>query len=154
MSGKNLRLGIYGGLAGGLVFGLLMGMMGMLPMIGQMVGVPSAAAGFAVHMLMSAAIGAAFAVLLGRLAREWRGALGTGVGYGAAWWLLGPLTLMPLLMGMGLGANWNAHALAQNVPSLLGHLLFGAILGFTYHRMHGWVGGARLDVACRQAGAC
>lgn len=154
MSLKNIGLGIYGGLAGGLVFGLLMGMMGMLPMIGRMVGVPSATAGFAVHMVISAAIGGAFALLLGRSAREWKGALGAGVGYGVGWWLLGPLTMMPLLMGMGLGVNWSAHAVAQNVPSLLGHVVFGAVLGLTYHRLLRGVGEGRLDVACRQAGAC
>jgi hypothetical protein len=159
MSLKNLRLGIYGGLAGGLFFGALMGMMGMLPMIGQMVGVPSAAAGFAVHMLISAAIGAAFALLLGRAASALKGAIGAGVAYGAGWWLLGPLTLMPVLMGMRLGANWNAHAVAQNVPSLMGHVLFGAVLGLTYHRLLRGAGteeaaAERLDVACREAGAC
>lgn len=152
MSLKNLRPGIYGGLAGGLPFGALLGMMGVLPMIGQMVGVPSAAAGFAVHMLISAAIGGAFHLIFGRPARALKGALGAGLAYGAGWWLLGPLTLMPLLMGMGLGANWNAHALAQNMPSLMGHLVFGAVLALTYHRLLRSAG--RLDVACRQAGAC
>jgi hypothetical protein len=37
----------------------MMGMMGMLPMIGAMVGSASAAAGFAVHLVISALIGAA-----------------------------------------------------------------------------------------------
>ena len=58
--------------------------------------------------------------------------MGYGLTYGAAWWLLGPLTLMPLLMGMGLGVNWNATAASQMLPSLFGHLLYGAILGFSY----------------------
>ena len=33
MMTKNVKLGVYSGLAGGVVFGAMMGMMGMLPMI-------------------------------------------------------------------------------------------------------------------------
>ena len=46
MSTRELKLGAYGGLAGGLLFGAMMGMMGMLPMIGSMVGQPTAGVGF------------------------------------------------------------------------------------------------------------
>ncbi len=46
MNVRNIKLGAYGGLAGGVVFGAMMGMMGMLPMIGKMVGHPSAVTGF------------------------------------------------------------------------------------------------------------
>ena len=51
MNVRNIRLGIYGGLAGGAVFGAMMGMMGMLPMIGKMAGHPSALFGFFIHMV-------------------------------------------------------------------------------------------------------
>ena len=39
---------------------------------------------------------------------------------------------MPLFMGMGLGANWNAEAASRMLPSLVGHLIYGAILGLSY----------------------
>ena len=109
-----------------------MGMMGMLPMIGKMVGHPSAITGFLVHLVNSALIGAAFATLFDRFVHGKSSGLGYGLTYGAAWWLLGPLTVMPLMMGMGLGVNWNATAAAQMLPSLFGHLLYGAILGLSY----------------------
>ncbi len=64
MSFQNIEYGIYGGLAGGLLFVGLMGIMGTLPLIGQMVGVPSAAAGFFVYMVISAIIGGSAPVLL------------------------------------------------------------------------------------------
>ena len=57
-------------------------------------------------MVISAIIGAKFAVLLGWVASGVRGGLGSGLVYGLAWWILGPLTLMPFFMGMGLGVNW------------------------------------------------
>ena len=132
MSVRNIRIGIYSGWLGGVVFGAMMAMMGMLPMIGKMAGHPSAVTGFLVHMVISAVIGASFAILFDRLVRGASGGLGYGLFYGAIWWLLGPLTLMPFMMGMGFGVNWNATAAAQMLPSLIGHLIYGAVLGVSY----------------------
>ncbi len=39
---------------------------------------------------------------------------------------------MPLLMGMGFGVNWNAAAATAMLPSLVGHLMFGGVLGLVY----------------------
>ena len=135
MNTKNVKLGVYSGLTGGVVFGVMMGMMGMLPMIGKMAGYPSAAFGFLVHMGISAVIGGTFGFVFGSWIRSFKGGLGYGLAYGGAWWLLGPLTLMPLFMGMGLGVNWSFAAASNMLPSLMGHLVFGAILGGSY----GWL---------------
>jgi hypothetical protein len=113
MNSRSLKLGALSGVLGGVVFGMMMGMMGMLPMIGQMVGVPTAAAGFLIHIVNSALIGAGFGVVFGRTANGIASGLSTGLLYGGAWWLLGPLQAM--------------------LPSLMGHLLYGAILGASYH---------------------
>ena len=135
MNRENLKNGILGGLVGGVVFGMMMAMMGMLPMIGKMVGQPNAVAGFAVHLFISAGIGAAFALFLGPFVQSnSRGAV-LGTFYGALWWVLGPLTMMPLMMGMGLGVNWNLAAATKMMPSLMGHLIFGVLLGLSYARL-------------------
>ncbi len=139
MNTNGMKLGIYGGLAGGAVFGAMMGLMGMLPMIGKMAGHPSAGFGFIVHMGISAFIGAVFGVLFDGSIRNVAGGLSRGLAYGGAWWLLGPLTFMPLFMGMGLGVNWNAAAAAQMLPSFIGHLIYGAILGASYALLRGRV---------------
>ena len=128
MSTRELKWGAYGGVAGGLIFGAMMGMMGMLPMIGSMVGQPTAAAGFVLHMANSAIIGAGFAIVLGRFVSGALSGLGASLVYGGAWWILGPLTLMP----MGFGVNWNAAAAATALPSLVGYLMYGSILGLVY----------------------
>lgn len=116
--------GVVGGIAGGLVFGMLMAMVGMLPMIASMVGSDSAMVGFGIHIMISLAIGLGLTVPFGGLLTGYgRGAL-IGLAYGALWWVLGPLLLMPLMMGMpsfGFDAN--------SLPSLMGHLVYGAILG-------------------------
>ncbi len=132
MSTKELKLGAYGGFAGGLIFGAMMGMMGMLPMIGSMVGQPTAGAGFVVHMVNSVIIGAGFAIVLGRFVNGTGSGVGLGLAYGGAWWIIGPLTLMPLFMGMGFGVNWSASAAVAMLPSLVGHLMFGGVLGLVY----------------------
>ncbi len=132
MSTRELKFGAYGGFAGGLIFGAMMGFMGMLPMIGSMVGQPTAAAGFVVHMVNSVIIGAGFAIVLGRFVSGTLSGVGVGLVYGGGWWILGPLTLMPLLMGMGFGVNWNAAAAVAMLPSLVGHLMYGGVLGLVY----------------------
>ena len=132
MSTRELKWGAYGGVAGGLIFGAMMGVMGMLPMIGSMVGQPTAAVGFVVHIVNSTIIGAGFAIVLGRFVSGTASGLGAGLAYGGVWWILGPLTLMPLFMGMGFGVNWNAAAAAAMLPSLVGHLMYGSVLGVTY----------------------
>ncbi len=132
MNNRNIKNGILGGLAGGAVFGMMMAMMGMLPMIGAMAGYPSALYGMVVHMAISAVIGGQFALLFGNRPNSSGRGVGYGLVYGGAWWVLGPLTLMPVFMGMGLGVNWNLQAAAQMLPSLMGHLVFGALLGWVY----------------------
>ena len=134
-----IKRGVYGGVAGGVVFGGMMGMMGMLTMIGSMVGSSSAWVGFVVHMMISGAIGGTFGAVVDLSGL--RANVGAGLAYGVMWWVLGPLTLMPAFMGMGFGVNWNVAAMSEAMPSLVGHLVFGAILGVTVR----WL--ARRDVA-------
>ena len=128
-----LKYGIVGGVAGGLVFGAMMGMMGMLTVIGQMAGSPSAALGLVVHLSISAFIGATFAFLFGSRIDTRATGLGYGLLYGAIWWILGPLTLMPVMMGMGVA--WTIPAAIQALPSLMGHLIYGGILGVTFGQL-------------------
>ena len=47
-----------------------------------------------------------------------------GMAYGAIWWVLGPLVIMPLMLGMPVFAVDRT-----SVFSLMGHLIYGAILG-------------------------
>jgi len=122
---------VVGGLAGGIVFGMMMAMMGMLPMIASMVGSSSAWVGFALHLMISVAIGLGLTLLFGNvlLTGYARGTL-VGFAYGAIWWVLGPLLMMPLMLGMPV-FTLDMTALL----SLTGHLIYGAILGLTAVRV-------------------
>ena len=121
--GRRVSAGVIGGLAGGLVFGVMMAMMGMLPMVASLIGSDSAVVGFGLHLVNSVVIGLGLTVILGGMLTSYsRGAV-IGLLYGALWWVLGPLLIMPLMLGMPLFAI-NTTALM----SLLGHLVYGLIL--------------------------
>ena len=129
--GRRVLGGVAGGLAGGIVFGMMMAMMGMLPTIASMVGSSSAVVGFGVHLMISVLIGLGLTVLFGnRLLTGYRRGALVGVVHGAIWWVLGPLMIMPAMMGMPLVAL-NPTA----VLSLMGHMVFGAILGLVAVRV-------------------
>lgn len=129
--GRKVAAGAAGGVAGGLVFGMLMALMGMLPMVAAMVGSDSAAVGFGVHMMISVLIGWGLTVPFGGmlLTTYAKGAL-VGLAYGALWWVLGPLVIMPAVLGMPLFAI-DATAMF----SLMGHLMYGVILGLVAVRV-------------------
>jgi hypothetical protein len=44
---------------------------------------------------------------------------------------------MPMMMGMGLGSQWNGQAVANALPSLMGHVIYGAITGYAFVRLSG-----------------
>jgi len=63
------------------------------------------------------------------LARRWDGAHLNGF----IWWVVGSLTLFPILVGTV--PNWSADAVAGTFPSLVGHLMYGVGLGAMLHAM-------------------
>ncbi|MCH8561389.1 hypothetical protein [Nesterenkonia sp. DZ6] len=121
-----ISAGAIGGIIGGLVFGAFMAMMDMLPMIAMMVGSTSAGVGLVVHLVISILIGLGLTSLLsGALSSYGRGAI-LGLLYGGLWWVLGPLLIMPLMMGMPVFV-----VDAAGLWSLMGHLIYGLVLGLT-----------------------
>ncbi len=121
---QRLTAGVAGGLAGGLAFGLMMHAMGMIGMIAQLVGSTSLGVAWLVHLAISAFFGAALVVPLGGLIRGVGRALVLGAAYGAVLWVIGPLLLMPAFLGMPLFMIND-----MTLMSLVGHVLFGLILG-------------------------
>lgn len=137
-AGVAVPRGAAAGVAGGLVFGGMMHSMGMMPMIAMMVGSKSVALGWFLHLAISVFIGVTFAVAQQKFNF---GALATVIGstvYGAIWWVLGPLLLMPAALGMPL---FMINDMTLN--SLGGHVLFGAIAGVVLATINGVRGGQR-----------
>jgi len=129
---RGLR-GAFAGLLGGSVFGVWMAEKGVLAAIASMGGGSSPLLGLVMHLVISMGIGASFAVLYFRVAVGLIPSILWGLVYGFVWWFLGPLTLMSLMMGTGL--QWTALAVAQTIPSLIWHLVFGGVLGISYEAL-------------------
>lgn len=123
----NNKAGVIGGIAGGVVFGMLMQMMGMMPMIAMMVGSESVLVGWILHLIISAVTGVLFVMMFGSKVSTNADGVRYGLIYGLIWWVLGPLVIMPVILGMGIQIQ-NAFGQAQ-LMSLMGHLVFGVILG-------------------------
>ena len=123
----NNKAGVIGGIAGGVVFGMLMQMMGMMPMIAMMVGSESVLVGWILHLIISAVTGVLFVMMFGSKVSTNADGVRYGLIYGLIWWVLGPLVIMPVILGMGIQIQ-NAFGQTQ-LMSLMGHLVFGVILG-------------------------
>lgn len=119
--------GPVAGVAGGLVMGAAMVALGSLPTIASLVRTTSSVVGFAVHLAVAAVLGAGLAALVAHQRTGAGETLFWGLAYGAFWWFLGALTLLPLLSGQPV--DWSVAATQAALPSLLGHLLYGAVAG-------------------------
>ncbi|MBZ6102094.1 hypothetical protein [Streptomyces olivaceus] len=125
--------GVAAGLAGGVLFTGVMVTVGFLPTVASLVGSGSAAVGLVLHLLISQVVGVTYALFFRRRSFDAASGIGWGVSYGLLWWILGNLTLLPVLLGAG--PRWSAAALAESFPSLVGHLAYGAVLGLVYQRL-------------------
>lgn len=123
--------GALSGMVGGLLFTAVMLRINALPAVARLVGGSSPWTGLSVHLVIAEIIGASYGLLFARRSHDLGSALGWGVSYGFFWWILGALTLEPLILGTA--PRWTAPEAAALLPSLVGHLTYGAGLGVTFH---------------------
>jgi hypothetical protein len=139
--------GALAGTMAGIVFGVLMQMMNaptpeggsmpMMAMVAMVVGSKSIVVGWLYHLFNSAFIGALFALALGGRIHSTASGLLLGAVYGLAWWVLGALVLMPLMLGMPAFAPIRMPMMQPvALGSLMGHLLYGLILGVGFVKLH------------------
>ena len=143
---SRLMAGAAAGVAAGMVFGMMMQMMSaptpdggempMMAMVAMVVGSQSLVVGWLYHLVNSAVIGALFGALLGGRAGTYGSGAGLGALWGLVWWVLGGLILMPVLLGMPPFASLRMpEMLPVAIGSLVGHLIFGVILGLGFVRL-------------------
>jgi hypothetical protein len=150
---RRLLLGAVAGILGGIVFGIMMQMMTaptpegmrmpMMAMVAMVVGSTSIAVGWTYHIFNSAVIGGLFGLLLGGRVNSVGGGLGWGAAWGLVWWVLGGLILMPIMLDMPAFAPLQMASMRMvALGSLMGHLVYGLILGAAYAKL-----GARRQTA-------
>jgi hypothetical protein len=135
---RSLGWGAAASVAGGLVFSVVMVEVGFLPTVASLVGGTSPWLGFAVHVSISTLIGMSYGILFRDEAPNFGSGIAWGLVYGLVWWFLGPLTLLPVLLGGPV--TWTTKAAHLFLPSLVGHLLYGAVTAVVFlllERYHG-----------------
>src|SRR4029453_13904710 len=132
---RAVAAGAPAGIVGGLAFGAAMARLGVLPTVATLGGLGSSRAGFAVHMAISAVVGAGFGLMVRRMRCGPSETVFLGTAYGTLWWCIGPLTLLPLALGQA--PAWGVAGAQRAFPSLVGHLLFGIGTALAFVLLHG-----------------
>jgi hypothetical protein len=82
---RALGMGILASVAGGLAFTVVMVKTGALPVVARLIGHSSPTAGFLLHMVISAIIGATYGILFRRDAYSYGAGMAWGLVYGLVW---------------------------------------------------------------------
>jgi hypothetical protein len=127
---RSLEWGALASVLGGLLFSIIMMATGVLPQVAALIGETSPWAGFAVHLVISVLIGMSYGLLFKYESPDAGSSMAWGMLYGLAWWFLGPLTLMPILLGHPV--IWTMQAADVLLPSLLGHVIYGVATGLAF----------------------
>jgi len=126
----SLGWGALAGLVGGLISSPVMLATGVLPRIAGLDTSFSIFSGLLIHLVVSGFIGMTYGLLFRNEASN----LGLGVAwgwlFGLIWWYLGPLTFLPLIL-TGV-CDWSTDAASALLPSLMGHLIYGAATAFIF----------------------
>ncbi|MGD0436126.1 MAG: hypothetical protein ABSB86_06660 [Bryobacteraceae bacterium] len=124
---------VAGGLAGtisGLIFSRWMYIGEFYPLLAGYGELSSRTETVIFHFTVALLIGATFGLLFQRDILNYGSSMGWGLGYGIFWWFLGPLTILPVLSSAPL--DWSADKGSQLFGSLVGHIIYGLILGVVY----------------------
>jgi hypothetical protein len=128
---RSLQWGALAGFAGGLVSGPFMFAAHVLSSVAGVATQLSASSGLLVHLLVSTFIGMSYGVLFRDEASNLAMAGSWGWVFGLIWWYVGPLTLLPLILTGEI--DWRISAASILLPSLLGHLIYGACTGSLFY---------------------
>lgn len=138
--GPSWQHGLEAGLIGGLVMGVLFSVL-MPPVIENaipaLVGLTGGIAGWVVHMSISAVFGVVFAAALANprlagAAESMSGVVSLGLVYGVILWVVAAGIVMPLWLS-AVGFPSPPPLPNLGLMGLLTHLVFGVVLGWSYH---------------------
>ncbi len=128
--GRAIVAGGFAGTLGGLIFGRWVSSGDYFPLLAGFGELSSRPMTISLHFAIALLIGATFGLLFQRDVRGYGSCMGWGLGFGIFWWFFGPLTLLRLAAKMPL--DWSAEQGSAVFGSLVGHILYGLILGVAY----------------------
>jgi hypothetical protein len=137
---SNAKNGVFAGLIVGALFGILLQItdvstpggrrITMMALIAESARSSSMIIGWAYHLFDCAILGAIFGAVLGPRTRTFGEGFRNGPLYGLAWWALGGIVLMPFLLAMSVFSPQTVAPFpGLAMKSLIGHVVFGALLG-------------------------
>jgi len=114
----------------------MMGVMPDLDVIAMIAGMMGAGAlmGWIAHFMIGAIYGLVFTQVAGHGGMG--GTVARGVGLGIAGWLVMMIVLMPMTGGGVFGMAMPSGMMVP-VATLMLHVIFGAVLGFSFERLRG-----------------
>lgn len=143
-SGTEWLAGGISGVIAGIPFGLMIHfILGAIPAIGALYTVPGVATGWAAHLVHSFIFGLVFAVLtttdvLSAVAESTPRSLAAGLVYGAVLWAVFIVFVWPVwLSAVGFPKAPTMPNVA--VKPLVGHLVYGGVLGLAFPWLRRWL---------------
>lgn len=127
---RAIIVGGFAGVLGAMVFGRWSAAGDFFPLIAGLGEAHSRMATATLQFGVATLIGSIFGLLFQRDIRGYGSSMGWGLGFSIFWWFLGPLTLFPLLSQNPL--DWSVSQGSEMFGSLVGHILYGLILGVAY----------------------
>jgi hypothetical protein len=116
--------GAAASIVGGSLFTVVLLVTGSLQDMANIFGSSSLALGVVINMIVSAFLGMSYGLLFRHEAPDAGSAIAWGLVYGLLWWFIGPMTLLPILLGGSF--SWTTETATSLLPSLVGHLIYGA----------------------------
>lgn len=138
---RSLGWGALAGLAGGVVASPVLLATGVLSKVAGLETSFFGFKGLVIHLTVSAFIGMTYGLLFRNEGSSWSLGVSWGWLFGLIWWYVGPMTLLPLaLTGV---CDWSTNAASALLPSLIGHLVYGAVTAAVFllleHRYERWL---------------
>jgi NADH dehydrogenase len=130
---QDLVAGGAAGLVGGLVLAWTTHAQGYMSAFAALAGLHAESGGIALHLAASSLMGLGFAAIFRYQPGGYAAMISGGTLYGLLWWIVGPLTLQPLLMGTG--PTWSLAQAGAAFPSLIGLFLYGGVTGFCFYAL-------------------
>ncbi len=131
LSRKNIVSGLVAGIIAGIVVGFLMLRMAMFSHISEIVGMHDPLSGLVIHLVKSAILGIIFALIFFKYTKSFFASATWGIGYGVILWFVWTLTIVPMMTDQPV--SWGTDAMMQKMYMLIGYLVFGLVLGVSYH---------------------
>lgn len=128
--GRAIVAGGAAGVVSALIFSRWMYEGDFYPLISGFGTLSSHAGTVVFHFAVACLIGSTFGMLFQRDVRNLGSSMGWGVAYSLFWWFLAQFTLFPMAAGAPL--DWSSERASQLFGAMVGHVLFGLILGIVY----------------------